>query len=101
MTGIANHARNSEYNEFGDSVRSVGKSVCNLVEAASQSAYLIGVSQPGSKAGTPGLVDQALFSRALNDIHAACNTLCNNKSGRNEVAIFLFLFSWLFLLRLK
>lgn len=85
MTGIANHARNSEYNEFGDSVRSVGKSVCNLVEAASQAAYLIGISQPGSKAGSPGLVDQTLFSRALNDIHAACNTLCNNKSGRNEV----------------
>lgn len=85
MTGIANHARNSEYPEFGDSVRSVGKSVCSLVEAASQAAYLIGISQPGSKAGSPGLVDQALFSRALSDIHAACNTLCNNKSGRNEV----------------
>lgn len=85
MTGLANHARDSQYSEFGSSVKSVGRSVCSLVEAASQAAYLIGISQPGSKAGTPGLVDQALFSRALSDIHAACNTLCNNKSGRNEV----------------
>ncbi|XP_014254779.1 talin-1 isoform X2 [Cimex lectularius] len=85
MTGTANHARDSQYTHFGESVKDVGNSVCNLVEAAAQAAYLIAVSQPGSKAGTIGLVDQALFSRALTDISAACATLCNNKSGRNEI----------------
>uniref|UniRef100_A0A146KWR6 Talin-1 n=3 Tax=Lygus hesperus TaxID=30085 RepID=A0A146KWR6_LYGHE len=85
MTGIANHARDSKYSQFGDSVKDVGRSVCSLVEAAAQAAYLIAVSEPGSRAGVPGLVDQALFSRALVDISTACSTLCNNKSGRNEV----------------
>ncbi|XP_073980591.1 talin_middle and talin-RS domain-containing protein rhea isoform X4 [Rhodnius prolixus] len=87
MTGIANHARSSQYEQFGESVRSVGRSVCSLVEAAAQAAYLVGVAQPGSKAGTAGLVDQSLFCRALNDITAACSVLCDSSvaPGRTEV----------------
>ncbi|KAL1132788.1 hypothetical protein AAG570_010740 [Ranatra chinensis] len=85
MTGIANHARDSEYKLFGDSVRSVGKSVCSLVEAAVQAAYLIAIAEPGSKAGTVGLVNQSLFSRALSDIRTACYILCDKTSDRDKV----------------
>ena len=55
MTGIANHAKKSEHEEFGESVKSVAAAICGLVEAAAQSAYLVGVSDPSSVAGRMGL----------------------------------------------
>ena len=64
MTGIANHAKKSEHEEFGESVKSVAAAICGLVEAAAQSAYLVGVSDPSSVAGRMGLVDQSQFMRA-------------------------------------
>ena len=85
MTGISNHARDSEYKQFGESVRAVGKSVCSLVESAAQSSYLIAIAEPGSKAGTVGLINQAQFLRALSDITSACNTLCDKTSDRDKV----------------
>lgn len=64
MTGIANHAKKSEHEAFGDSVRGVSDAICGLVEAAAQSAYLVGVAEPSSVAGKRGLVDQNQFMRA-------------------------------------
>merc|ERR1719391_915489 len=63
MTGIANHAKKSEHDEFGESVKSVSDAICGLVEAAAQSAHLVGVSEPSSTTGRQGLIDQNQFVR--------------------------------------
>jgi hypothetical protein len=85
MTGIANHAKKSEYEEFGEAVKSVSNSICGLVEAAAQAAYLVGVSEPSSVAGRPGLVDQAQFARAAQSIQTACQHLTNPTTNQQQV----------------
>merc|ERR1719150_433312 len=85
MTGIANHAKKSEHEEFGESVKSVAAAICGLVEAAAQSAYLVGVSDPSSVAGRMGLVDQSQFMRASQAIKQACQTLCHPSSGQQQI----------------
>lgn len=77
MTGIANHAKKSEHQQFGEAVNGVSDSICGLIEAAAQAAYLIGVSDPTSVAGRPGLVDQSQFARASQAIQMACQNLTN------------------------
>ena len=72
MTGIANHAKKSEHDEFGESVKSVSDAICGLVEAAAQSAYLVGVSDPSSVTGRAGLIDQTQFVKAAQAIKQAC-----------------------------
>ena len=69
MTGIANHAKKSEHEEFGEAVKGVSEAICGLVEAAAQSAYLVGVADPSSVAGRRGLVDQNQFMRAYQVIN--------------------------------
>jgi talin len=64
MTGIANHAKKSEHEQFGDAVKGLSDAICGLVEAAAQSAYLVGVADSHSVAGKRGLVDQNQFMRA-------------------------------------
>lgn len=85
MTGIANHAKKSEYEEFGEAVKSVSNSICGLVEAAAQAAYLVGVSEPSSVAGRPGLVDQAQFARAAQSIQTACQHLTTPTTNQQQV----------------
>ena len=85
MTGIANHAKKSEHDEFGESVRGVSDAICGIVEAAAHSAYLVGVADPSSQAGKRGLVDQNAFNRAYQAIRAACMTLTNPASGQQQV----------------
>ena len=64
MTGIANNAKKSEHEPFGEAVKDVADAITGLVESAAQAAYLVGVSEPSSAAGRAGLVDQAAFARA-------------------------------------
>lgn len=78
MTGIANHAKKSEHEEFGESVKSVAAAICGLVEAAAQSAYLVGVSDPSSVAGRMGLVDQSQFMRASQVYHFISKNFIND-----------------------
>ncbi|XP_020294961.1 talin-1 isoform X2 [Pseudomyrmex gracilis] len=85
MTGIANHAKKSEYEQFSVAVRGVSSSICGLIEAAAQAAYLAGVSDPTSVAGKPGLVDQAQFLRAAQAIHSGCQSLGNPTSTQQQV----------------
>lgn len=87
MTGIANHAKKSEHEQFSVAVRGVSSSICGLVEAAAQAAYLAGVSDPTSVAGKPGLVDQAQFFRAAQAIHTGCQSLSNPTSSSQQVRI--------------
>jgi talin len=85
MTGIANHAKKGQHQEFASSVRNTSAAICGLVEAAAQSAYLVGVSDPSSNAGRPGLIDQAMCSRASQAINSACQHLANQASTQQQV----------------
>lgn len=85
MTGIANHAKRSEHDEFGEAVKGVADAICGLVEAAAQSAYLVGVADPSSVGGKRGLVDQTQFIRASQAIKQACGVLCNPSSGQQQI----------------
>ncbi|XP_076336549.1 talin-1-like isoform X2 [Tachypleus tridentatus] len=85
MTGIANHAKKSEHEKFGEAVKDVSESICGLIENAAQAAYLVGVSDPSSVAGKPGLVDLAQFARASQAIQMACQQLTNQTSNQQQV----------------
>eukprot|EP00095_Tigriopus_kingsejongensis_P007975 maker-scaffold475_size161908-snap-gene-0.21 protein:Tk07975 transcript:maker-scaffold475_size161908-snap-gene-0.21-mRNA-1 annotation:"Talin-1" len=85
MTGIANHAKKSEHDAFGEAVHGVSDAICGLVEAAAQSAYLVGVSDPSSVSGRRGIVDQNQFMRAYQAIKIACQNLVNPSSGQHQI----------------
>ena len=51
-----------------------------------QSAYLVGISDPSSTAGRPGLVDQSQFARAFQAIESACQNLLNPDSSQQQVS---------------
>jgi talin len=85
MTGIANNAKKSEHEPFGEAVKDVANAITGLVEAAAQAAYLVGVSEPSSVAGRPGLVDQASFARASQAIQSACQALSSPSSSQQQV----------------
>lgn len=85
MTGIANHAKKLEHDKFGSAVKEVSEAICGLVESAAQAAYLVGISDPTSVAGRPGLVDQSQFARAYQAIVTACETLSDTNSNQQEV----------------
>jgi talin len=85
MTGIANNAKHSQHIEFGHSVNSVSESIRGLIESAAQSAYLVGVSNPSSVTGRPGLVDQSQFARAAQAIRQSCDVLGAPSSSQQQV----------------
>jgi len=85
MTGIANHAKKSEHEDFGVAVKEVASAIVGLIEAASQATYLVGVSDPSSVAGRRGLVDQSQFMRASQAIKLACQTLTTPNSSQQQI----------------
>lgn len=85
MSGIANHAKKSEHEQFGEAVKEVSSSICGLIEAAAQAAYLVGISDPTSVAGRPGLVDQSQFARACEAIQSGCQTVSNPASTHQQI----------------
>ncbi|XP_067653820.1 talin-1-like isoform X2 [Haliotis asinina] len=85
MTGISQHAKKGEIDEFCDSVRNFANSVCGLTEASGQAAYLVGIADPASEPGRPGVVDQSQFSRANQAIQMACQNLTNPASSQQQV----------------
>ena len=85
MTGIANHAKRNEHEEFSESVRECSDSICGLIEGAAQSAYLVGASDPTSVAGRSGLVDVNSFHRANEAIQGACQQLSNRSSNQQQI----------------
>ncbi|XP_043934374.1 talin-1 [Protopterus annectens] len=85
MAGISQNAKNSNLPEFGDSVSSASKALCGLTEAAAQAAYLVGVSDPNSRAGQQGLVDPAQFARANQAIQMACANLVDPACTQSQV----------------
>lgn len=75
MTGIANHARRSEHEQFGRSVKEASESICGLLEGAAQAAYLVGASDPSSVPGKAGVIDLNLLQRSNETIQSACRQL--------------------------
>lgn len=43
MSGIANHAKLNQHEEFAQSVREVNDSIYGLIEASAQAAYLVSI----------------------------------------------------------
>jgi len=85
MTGIAHHAKNSEFDSFCRSVREVSDAVCGLDESAGQSAYLVGVSDRNSVAGRLGLIDGNRFGRSVEAVREACETLRSTRVTPHQV----------------
>ncbi|CAM9487463.1 talin-2 [Lampetra fluviatilis] len=85
MQGVSQNAKTSNLPAFGEAISSASKALCGLTEAASQSAYLVGVSDPNSQAGQPGLVDPGQFARANQAIQMACQNLVDPASNQSQV----------------
>lgn len=51
-----------------------------------QAAYLVGISDPASEPGRPGVVDQSQFARANQAIQMACQNLTNPASSQQQVS---------------
>lgn len=52
-----------------------------------QAAYLVGIADPASQPGRPGLVDPSQFARALQAIQMACSNLTNPAASQKEVLV--------------
>lgn len=85
MTGMANHAKHSEYDAFGKCVNNVSDSICGLCEGVAQASYLVAISEATSNTANKGLIDQTQFSRAASAIKHACNTLTNPSTTQQQV----------------
>uniref|UniRef100_A0A0K2U6E5 Talin-2 n=1 Tax=Lepeophtheirus salmonis TaxID=72036 RepID=A0A0K2U6E5_LEPSM len=87
MTGIANHAKKSDHEEFGASVTNVSEAICGLIEAAVQSAYLVGIADINSTTGKKGIVNQNQFLSASQAIKQACKNLTDShsQSGQEQI----------------
>ncbi|KAJ8935035.1 hypothetical protein NQ314_013060 [Rhamnusium bicolor] len=85
LSGITSSAKASEHEKFTEHVKSFSSAICSLIEASAQTAYLVGVSDPSSIAGRPGLVDQAQFARASQAIQQGCAALSSPTSPQKQV----------------
>ncbi|CAG9813617.1 unnamed protein product [Phaedon cochleariae] len=85
ISGITASAKASEHEKFTEHVNSFSNAICSLIETSAQTAYLIGVSDPSSIAGRPGLVDQAQFARASQAIRQGCAALAAPSSPQKQV----------------
>ncbi|KAJ8983101.1 hypothetical protein NQ317_001844 [Molorchus minor] len=85
LSGITSSAKASEHEKFTEHVKSFSGAICSLIEASAQTAYLVGVSDPNSIAGRPGLVDQAQFARASQAIQQGCAALSSSTSPQKQV----------------
>ena len=52
-----------------------------------QAAYLVGIADPASEPGRPGLVDQSQFARANQAIQNACENLNNPTASQQQVIL--------------
>lgn len=85
MAGISQNCKTGDVLSFGDCVGSASKALCGLTEAAGQSSYLVGVSDPNSQAGHQGLVDPIQFAKANQAIQMACQNLVDPDSSPSQV----------------
>ncbi|GAB0095550.1 talin-1 [Sergentomyia squamirostris] len=85
ISEMINNAKGSQYVEFGHSVNMVAESMRGVIEATCQAAYLVGISDPTSVAGRPGLVEQTQLQRVTQAIDQHCQVLCNPDATREQL----------------
>lgn len=85
MTGIVSHAKAQDHDKFGRSVKGVSNAICGLTESAAQAVYLVGIGDPSSVIGRPGLVDQAQFARVQESLSEACNVLKDPSTSKQQI----------------
>jgi talin len=78
-------AKSGEFAKYGETVLDTGDAVCKLAECAAHAAYLVGISDPTSKAAQPGLVDHSKFVKAKEAIISAAHTLGDQYATREEI----------------
>lgn len=84
ISDMCNHAKQSQYVEFGHSVNQVSDSIRGLIESAAQAGYLIGVSHPTSTSGRPGVIDHAQLSRAYQGIRQNCDIVSSSNTTKQQ-----------------
>jgi talin len=85
MSALAKACKDQETESFCVAVEQLCGAAVQLGQAASQSAYLVAVAEPGSEAGQRGLLDQATGLRAREELQAACAHLFNPASSKAQV----------------
>ena len=68
----------------GHTALTVTRCVCEVVEAASQAAFLVGVADPSSSVATPGIIDHTHLARHAHLISTSCQSL-SGVSSKQEV----------------
>ena len=61
--------------------------MCDIAEATSQAAYLVGVADPTSTAATPVVIDQVQLGRSCHLISVACQSLASSSTDKDEVIL--------------
>ncbi|XP_072517267.1 talin-2a isoform X2 [Salminus brasiliensis] len=85
VAGISHNCKTGDISSFGECVTVASKALCGLTEAARQTSYLVGVSDPNSQAGHQGLVDPIQFARANQAIKMACQNLIDPGTSPSQV----------------
>lgn len=72
ITGLANSCKSPSHSESTKPIRETSNALCELVETAMHSAYIIGSSDAESQSGQPPLLDTAHFLACAQHIHDTC-----------------------------
>lgn len=84
ISGMINHAKQSQHVEFGHAVSQVTESIQGLIQSAAQSAYLIGVSHSPGGSGRPGIIDQSQLARAYQGTRQKCDIVSSPNSTKQQ-----------------
>ena len=74
---ITSTTKKEDFDQNGTVLDNTNQAVCQLTEAAVQTAYLVGRADPRSEGAVPGLVHQAQFACTQQAITPACQNLLN------------------------
>ena len=87
VTGVANSCKSQNLETFDKFIKETSCSLSGLVEAAVQSAYLIGLSDSESKPGKMPILDTSqfiMFSQKIQDTCSGLQILANQSLGPDE-----------------
>lgn len=85
ISGMINHAKQSQHIEFGHAVNQVTESIQGLIQSAAQSAYLIGVAHSsGGGSGRTGIIDQAQLARAYQGTRQNCDIVSSANTTKQQ-----------------
>ena len=85
LAQLAQQTSEGDYVALSGNVLALSGHVCDVIEAASQSAYLVGVADPCSIAASTGVVDHAKLTRSSHLLSVACQNLSTSDSSSREV----------------